>query len=81
MVKDAYKIPRIQDTLDCLQGAVWFTLFDLKSGYWQIELEDTSRALKAFTVGPPWALQVQTNAIWADECSGNIPALHGDLFG
>ena len=51
MVKDAYSIPRIQDTLDCLQGAVWFTLLDLKGGYWQVELE-TSKALTAFTVVP-----------------------------
>ena len=28
MVKDAYSIPRIQDTLDCLQGTVWFMLLD-----------------------------------------------------
>ena len=52
MVKDAYSIPRIQDTLDCLQGTVWFTLLDLKSGYWQVELEEASKALMAFTVGP-----------------------------
>ena len=37
-VKDVYSIPRIQDTLDCFQGAVWFTLLDLKSKYWQVEL-------------------------------------------
>ena len=52
MVKNTYSILRIQDTLDCLQGAVWFTLLDLKSRYWQVELEDTSKALMAFTVGP-----------------------------
>ena len=52
MVKHAYSIPRIQDTLDCLQGAVWFTLLDLKSGYWQMELAEASKALTAFTVGP-----------------------------
>ena len=51
MVKDAYSMPRIQDTLDCLQGAVWFTLIDLKSGYWQVELKEASKALTAFTVG------------------------------
>ena len=51
-VNDAYSIPRIQDTLDCLQGAVWLTLLDVKSGYWQVELEEASKALTTFTVGP-----------------------------
>ena len=51
-VKDAYRIPKIQDTLDCLQGAVWFTLLDIKIGYCQVELEDASKAVPAFTVGP-----------------------------
>ena len=52
MIKDTYSILRIQDILDCLQGAVWFTLLDLKSGYWQVELEEASKILMAFTVGP-----------------------------
>ena len=52
MIKDAYSIPRIQDTLDYLQGAIWFTLLDLKSGYWQVELEDASKALMVFTKSP-----------------------------
>ena len=51
-VKDAYNIPWIQDTLDCLQGAIWLTLLELKSGYWQVELKEASKALPAFTVGP-----------------------------
>ena len=52
MVKDGYSIPRIQDTLDCLYGAVWFTLLDLKSSYLQVELKEASNALTSFTVGP-----------------------------
>ena len=51
IVKDAYSITRIQDTLDCLQGAVWFTLLGLKSGYWNMELKGARKALMAFTVG------------------------------
>ena len=51
-VKDSYRIPGIQDTLDCLQGAVWFTLLDLKRGYWQVEPREASQTLTAFTVGP-----------------------------
>ena len=39
-VKDGYSLPRIEDTLDCLHGVVWFSTLDLKSGYWQVELEE-----------------------------------------
>ena len=51
-IKDAYSLPRIEETLDCLNGAQWFTSLDLKLGYWQVELNEESKALTAFTVGP-----------------------------
>ena len=50
-IKDGYSLPRIEDTLDCLHGAVWFSTLDLKSGYWQVELEEEAKPLTAFTVG------------------------------
>ena len=51
-VKDGYSLPRIEDTLDCLHGAVWFSTLDLNSGYWQVELEEEANPLTAFTMGP-----------------------------
>ena len=51
-IKDGYSLPRIEDTLDCLHGAVWFSTLDLKSGYWQVELEEEAKPLTAFTMGP-----------------------------
>ena len=51
-IKDAYSLPRIDETLDCFGGATIFTSLDLKSGYWQVEVEEGSKPLTAFTVGP-----------------------------
>ena len=50
-VKDACSLPRIDDSLDSLNDACIFTLIDLKSGYWQVELDEESIPLTAFTVG------------------------------
>ena len=51
-IKDAYSLPCIDETLGCLGGATIFTSLDLRSGYWQVEMEEESKPLTAFTVGP-----------------------------
>ena len=50
--KDAYSLPRIEETLDCLGRSIIFTSLDLKSGYWQVEMDEASKPLTAFTIGP-----------------------------
>ena len=52
-VKDGYVLPRIEDTLDCQNGAVWFSTLDLESGYWQVKLEEEAKPLTVFNMGPP----------------------------
>ena len=52
MIKDVHSLPQIEETLDCLNDAEWFTSLDLKSGYWQVEMEEDSKALAAFALGP-----------------------------
>ena len=39
-IKDAHSLPQIEEMLDCLYGAEWFTSLDLKSGYWHVEMEE-----------------------------------------
>ncbi|UYV70119.1 hypothetical protein LAZ67_7001862 [Cordylochernes scorpioides] len=48
-VKDVYPIPRIDDVMDTLQGSKYFSAIDLKSGYWQVEIEERDKEKTAFT--------------------------------
>ena len=51
-IKDVYLLPHIDETLDSLQGSQWFSSLDLKLGYWQDEMDEESKPLTAFTMGP-----------------------------
>ncbi len=48
--KDAYPLPRIEDTLDVLTYMRLFSTLDLKSGYWQVELDPADKQMTAFAV-------------------------------
>ena len=47
--KDVYPLPRVDDILDTLDKAKYFSTLDLSSGYWQIEMDPATRDKSAFT--------------------------------
>ena len=49
--KDSYPLPRIQEALESLVGAGHYSCLDLKSGFWQIKMDEASKQYTAFTVG------------------------------
>jgi hypothetical protein len=46
--KDVYPLPHINDILDALQGACFFTSLDLFSDYWQIAMSPEDQEKTAF---------------------------------
>lgn len=40
---------RIDESLDALAGASWFSTLDIVSGYWQCEMEEEDKPKTAFT--------------------------------
>ncbi|KAI7789405.1 hypothetical protein IRJ41_007459 [Triplophysa rosa] len=46
--KDAYPLPRIEESLDALTGAKWFSTLDLASGYNQVPVAEADRPKTAF---------------------------------
>ena len=49
--KDSYPLPRIQEVLESLVGTGHFSCLDLKSGFWQIKMDEALKQYTAFTVG------------------------------
>ena len=48
--KDNYPLPWIDEILDSLNEAQWFTMLDLASGYWQIKMRPEDQEKTAFII-------------------------------
>ena len=50
-VKDSHLLPHICETLESLAGAAHYLTFDMKSGFWQVPMDEESKQYTAFTLG------------------------------
>lgn len=47
----SHPLPTVQDSLDSLAGAKFFSTLDMASGYWQVGLDESAKEKTAFTTG------------------------------
>lgn len=47
-IKDAYALPNIEEAFAALTGSRWFSVMDLKSGFYQVEVEEEDKHKTAF---------------------------------
>ena len=49
--KDVFPLPRMQETMESMVGARFFSTMDLKLGFWQVKMAKESQQYTAFMVG------------------------------
>lgn len=47
-IRDAYALPNLEEVFTMLTGSKWFSVLDLKSGYYQIEMDEADKQKTAF---------------------------------
>lgn len=47
-VKDSYALPNLEESFSALNGSKWFSVLDLKSGFYQIETEESDKHKTGF---------------------------------
>ncbi|KRX53889.1 Transposon Ty3-I Gag-Pol polyprotein, partial [Trichinella sp. T9] len=79
--KDAHPLLRIDDTLDALAGAQWFSILDPARGYWQVEvaLQSVWEITPSACCSPPPAFRPEMNSVegkeWLEDflCVSRVP--------
>lgn len=77
-VKDNYALPNLEESFAALTGSRWFSVLDLKSGYYQIEMAEVDKPKTAF-VTPLGFFQL--NATRRNQCAKYISAAYGAVHG
>ena len=67
--KGSYPLHRIQKALESLVSASYFSCLDLKSSFWQIKMDESSKWYTMFTVDSLGFFQVQLHALQDVQCS------------
>jgi len=77
--KDAYPLPRIDVCLDAMASAQWFSTFDLRSSYHQVQIEDQDMNKTAF-ICPRGQFRFTDDAIWFVHCRSDISTIGGHCY-
>ena len=75
-MKDSHALPRLQEIMDTLKGAKYFSTLDVRSGFYQVEIEEDHKPYTAFSAGPLGSFEFQRMAFG----SCNSPALFQQLM-
>ena len=75
-MKDAYPIPRIDESLSKLGDVKFFTTLDLGSAFWHLPLRKQDRGRDGFCLraGP---VSMEKDAFWHLQCDSHVATTNG----
>ena len=53
MIRDSFPLPQIEEALQVVKSAMWFTSFDLAQGYLQLAMDKADIHKTALRAGSP----------------------------
>ncbi len=75
-IPNQYTTPRFDDAWDCLVGSQWFSVLDLRSGYYQIAMAEADKDKTAF-ICPLGFYQFERMPQGVTGAPANFPEING----
>ena len=79
-IRDSFPLPRVEEALQAVQAAVWFSSFDLAQGYLQMAMEEEDIEKTAFPRWLQWPLRVYSHAFWINQCGRVFLQINGNVY-
>ena len=78
-IRDSFPLPQIEEALQAVKAAAWFTSFDLAHGYLQLAMDEADIRKTAFCAGSSGCIRVHLYAFWSFQCWCQFLSPHGDV--
>ena len=77
---DSFPLPRIEEALQAVKAAVWFTSFDLAQGYLQLAMDEADIMKTAFRVGSSGLYKFTCMPFGLSNVGASFCHPHGNVF-
>ena len=79
-IRDSFPLPRVEEALQAVQAAVWFSSFDLAQGYLQMAMEEEDIEKTAFRAGSSGLYEFTRMPFWINQCGRVFLQTNGNVY-
>ena len=79
-IRDSFPLPRVEEALQAVQAAVWFSSFDLAQGYLQMAMEEERHRKNCVSHWLQWPLRVYSHAFWINQRGRVFLQTNGNVY-